>query len=177
MSGHPSPIWSRFEGSLGSFRGSFQTSPIRFAPQVFKLSCFGTLKINTAFPPSHLAWLMWLWCEGVACTSPHRNYAPQKKLMRLKAFTAYRPSKFQETIDSALEERDGKRFVLTAKAGTMVSFSGCKQLASDPSKTYRGAIFVWFIIYEYIYIHIYISLYHIIDRYICDWYYNIYIYI
>ena len=29
----------------------------------------------------------------------------------------------------------------------------------------------------YIYIYIYISLYHIIDRYICDWYYNIYIYI
>ena len=73
--------------------------------------------------------------------------------MRLKAFTSYRPSKFQETIDSALEERDGKRFVLTAKAGTMVSFSGCKQLASDPLKTYRGAIFVWFIIYEYIYIY------------------------
>ena len=29
----------------------------------------------------------------------------------------------------------------------------------------------------YIYIYIYISLYHIIDRYICDWYYNTYIYI
>ena len=63
----------------------YKGEDIRFAAQVFKYSCFRTIKIQPS--PSDLTWLMWPWFEGVASTYPHRNYAAPKKLMWLKAFT------------------------------------------------------------------------------------------